>query len=120
MADKYAETFDKIQGEVPGFIAIALVDLETGMTLSTKSTRADFDLNVAGAFNAELVKQKQKTMKVLNLKSTLDDILLTLTDQLHIVKFVTPRTFVYMAADRAQTNLAVVRAAVTKHLPSLA
>jgi hypothetical protein len=118
--DKYPETFDKIQGEVPGFIAIALVDLETSMTRATKSTRADFDLNVAGAFNAELVKQKQKTMKALNLKSTLDDILLTLTDQLHIVKFVTPRTFVYMAADRAQTNLAVVRGAVTKHLASLA
>jgi hypothetical protein len=120
MADRYAETFEKIQGEVPGFIAITLVDLETGMTLSTKSTRADFDLNVAGAFNAELVKQKQMAMKALNLKSTLDDILLTLTDQLHMIKFVTSRTFVYMAADRAQTNLAVMRAAVSKHLVSLA
>jgi anthranilate/para-aminobenzoate synthase component I len=119
MADKYSETFDKIQGEVPGFIAIALVDLETGMTLATKSTRADFDLNVAGAFNAELVKQKQKTMKALNLKSTLEDILLTLTDQLHMIKFVTQKTFIYMAADRGQTNLAIVRSAVAKHLASL-
>jgi hypothetical protein len=120
MADKYAKTFDKIQGEVPGFIAIALVDMETGMTLSTKSTRTDFDLNVAGAFHAELVKQKQKTMKALDLRSTLDDILLTQTDQLHMIKFVTSRTFVYMAADRAQTNLAVVRKAVSKHIASLA
>ena len=120
MADRYAETFDKIQGEVPGFIAIALVDLETGMTMATKSTRPDFDLNVAGAFNSELIKQKQKTMKALNLKSTLEDILLTLTDQLHIIKFVTPKLFVYMAADKGQTNLAVVRSAVTKHLASLA
>lgn len=120
MTDRYQETFEKIQGEVPGFIAIALVDLETGMTLGTKSTRTDFDLNVAGAFNAELVKQKQKTMKALNLKSTLDDILLTLTDQLHIIKFVSPKTFVYMAADKAQTNLAVIRSAVSKHLSALA
>ena len=119
MADKYAETFDKIQGDVPGFIAISLVDLETGMSLGSKSTRADFDLNVASAFNAELVKQKQKTMKALNLKSSLEDILLTLSDQLHMIKFVTPKTFVYMAADRAQTNLAVVRSAVSKHMASL-
>lgn len=119
MADKYTETFEKIQAEVPGFIAIALVDLETGMTMAARSTRTDFDLAVAGAFNSELVKQKQKTMKALNLKSTLEDILLTLTDQLHIIKFVTPKTFVYMAADRAQTNLAVVRAAVSKHLVAL-
>lgn len=120
MADRHAEAFDRIQSEVPGFIAIALVDLDTGMTLSTKSTRADFDLTMAGAFNAEMVKQKQKTMKALNLKSTLDDILLTLTDQLHIIKFVTPQTFVYMAADKAQTNLAVIRSAVIKHLEALA
>jgi hypothetical protein len=120
MSDKYIEIFDKIQSEVPGFIAISLVDLETGMALGAKTTRADFDLNVASAFNAELIKQKQKTMKALNLKSTLEDILLTLTDQLHMIKFVTPKTFIYMAADRGQTNLAVVRAAVSKHLAALA
>lgn len=119
MADKYSGAFDKIQGEVPGFIAIALVDLETGMTLSTKSTRAEFDLNVASAFNAELVKQKLKTMKALNIKGALEDILLTLSEQLHIIKFVTPKTFVYMAAEKAQTNLAVIRSVISKHLPSL-
>ena len=120
MVDRCAETFDKIQAEVPGFIAIALVDLETGMTLSTKSTRSDFDLNVAGAFNAELVKQKQKTMKALNLKTALEDILLTLSDQLHIIKFVTPKTFIYMAADKAQTNLAIVRSVVSKYMSAMA
>ena len=119
MADRHAEAFSKIQSEVPGFIAIALVDLDTGMTLSTRSTRSDFDLTVAGAFNAEMVKQKQKTMKVLNLTSTLDDILLTLTDQLHIIKLVTPKTFVYVAADKSKTNLAVIRSAVVKYLEAL-
>jgi hypothetical protein len=117
-ADKYSETFDKIQGEIPGFIAASLVDLETGMTLSTKSTRPDFDLSVASAFNAELVKQKMKTMKALNLKGALEDILLTLSDQLHIIKFVTPKTFIYLAADKANSNLAIVRATVAKHAPS--
>ena len=120
MADKYSETFEKIQSEVPGFIAAALVDLDTGMTLGTKSTRADFDLSVAGAFNAELVKQKQKTMKALNLKSNLEDILLTLSDQLHIIKFVTPKTFIYLAADKAQSNLAIVRTTVSKYIGALA
>lgn len=119
MADKYSETFDKLQGEIPGFIAAALVDLETGMTLSTKSTRPDFDLSVASAFNSELVKQKLKTMKALNLKSSLEDILLTLSDQLHVIKFVTPKTFIYLAADKANSNLAIVRSVVAKYCPAL-
>jgi hypothetical protein len=119
-ADRYSETFDKIQSEIPGFIAASLVDLETGMTLSTKSSRPDFDLSVASAFNAELVKQKLKTMKALNLKSNLEDILLTLSDQLHMIKFVTPKTFVYLAADKANSNLAIVRATVAKHIAALA
>jgi predicted regulator of Ras-like GTPase activity (Roadblock/LC7/MglB family) len=120
MVDKYSDTFEKLQSEVPGFIAAALVDLDTGMTLGTRSTRPDFDLSVAGAFNAELLKQKQKTMKALNLKSGLEDVLLTLSDQVHIIKFVTPKTFLYLAADKAQSNLAIVRTAVSKYLGAMA
>jgi len=64
--------FERIQGDVPGFIAASLVDLESGMTLAVKSARPEFDLPAASAFNSEIVKQKFKTIKALNLKSTLE------------------------------------------------
>jgi hypothetical protein len=112
--------FDRIQSEVPGFIAASMVDLDSGMTLAVKSARADFDLAAASAFNSEIVKQKQKTIKALGLKSTLEDILLTLSDQIHFIKMVTPRTFMYLAADKGGTNLALVRSVVSKHAPTLA
>jgi hypothetical protein len=114
------ETFDKIETELGGFIACSLVDLESGMTLAVRSTRSEFDLAAASAYNSEMVKQKLKTIKALNLKSTLDDMLLTLSDQIHFIKMVTPRTFLYLAADKAGTNLALVRSAVLKHAAALA
>jgi hypothetical protein len=114
------ETFNQIEAELGGFIACSLVDLESGMTLAVRSTRGEFDLAAASAYNSEMVKQKLKTIKALNLKAPLDDMLLTLSDQIHFIKMVTPRTFLYLAADKAGTNLALVRSAVLKHAAALA
>jgi hypothetical protein len=110
------ESFEKIASEIPGFIAASLVDLESGMTLGTKTLRADFDLAAASAYNSEMVKQKQKIMRALSLKTTLEDMLITLGDQIHLIKMVSPTSFIYLAADRANSNIAIVRVAVNKHL----
>src|SRR5690349_5770341 len=50
------EAFERIAGEIPGFIAASLVDLESGMTLGTKTLRSDFDLAAASAHNSEMVE----------------------------------------------------------------
>jgi hypothetical protein len=113
------ETFAAVESEINGFIAVSLVDLESGMTLAVRSARNDFDLAAASAYNSEMVKLKMKTIKALNLKSTLEDMLLTLSDQIHLIKLVTPRTFLYLAADKGATNLAIVRSVVAKHAPKL-
>ncbi len=113
------EAFDKIAAEMSGFIAASLVDMESGLTLGTKSLRSDFDLGVASAYNSELVKQKLKIIRALNLKSTLEDMVLTLSDQIHVIKLVSPNVFLYLAADREATNLAIVRTAVNKHSATL-
>ncbi|MBL8946221.1 MAG: hypothetical protein JNK45_23860 [Myxococcales bacterium] len=114
------DIFDRIATDIPGFIAASLVDLDSGMTLGARSLRADFDLTAASAYNSEMVKQKLKIMKALNLNTTLEDMLLTLGDQIHLIKVVTPGTFVYLAADRSLSNLAIIRNAVNRHAPGLA
>jgi hypothetical protein len=114
------DTFERVASDVPGFIAASLVDLESGMTLGARTARSDFDLTAASAYNSEMVKQKLKIMRVLNLRTTLEDMLLTLGDQIHLIKVITPTTFVYLAADRANSNLAIVRNAVAKHTAALA
>jgi hypothetical protein len=110
------EAFEKIATEIPGFIAASLVDLESGMTLGSKTVRNDFDLAAASAYNSEMVKQKQKIMRALSLKTHLEDMLITLGDQIHLIKLVSPSTFIYLAADRGSTNLAIVRVAVNKNI----
>jgi len=110
------ETFDKIASEMPGYMAASLVDLESGMTLGLKSVRPDFDLAAASAYNSEMVKQKQKIMKALNLRTTLEDMLITLGDQIHVIRLVTPTTFIYLCVDRSQSNLAIVRNVLSKHV----
>jgi hypothetical protein len=114
------EAIAKIEADVAGVIASAAVDLESGMTLAAKSNRSEFDLTVASAYNSELVKQKLKIMRSLNLKAELEDMLLTLTDQFHLIKLLPDGgSFLYLAADRGATNLAILRNAVNKHCNSL-
>jgi hypothetical protein len=109
------ETVEKIAGEIPGYIAASLVDLESGMTLGLKSARPDFDLAAASAYNSEMVKQKMKIMKALSIRTTLEDMLITLGDQIHVIRMINPSTFIYLAVDRGQSNLAIVRNVLAKH-----
>jgi hypothetical protein len=114
------EFFGKIESDVNGVIAAAAVDLESGMTLAAKTNRQEFDLAAASAYNSELVKQKMKIMRTLNLKSSLEDMLITLSDQFHLIKFLPGGTsFLYLAVDRSGTNLAIMRNSVTKHVAAL-
>jgi hypothetical protein len=110
------DAFDKVANEMPGFMAASLVDLESGMTLGLKSVRPDFDLAAASAYNSEMVKQKLKIMRALNLKTTLDDMLITLGDQIHVIKMVGQAAFIYLVVDRSMSNLAIVRNVLTKHV----
>ena len=110
-----ADAFDHLATDIPGFIAASLVDMDSGMTLAVRSNRSDFDLAVASAYNSELVKQKMKIMKALSLKTNLEDMILTLGDQIHFIKIVSPTVFIYLAADRAAANIAIVRTVVNKY-----
>ncbi|HET9033572.1 MAG TPA: hypothetical protein VFN25_11765 [Dokdonella sp.] len=114
------DTIAAIEGDVSGVIATAIVDLESGMTLAAKTNRSDFDLTVASAYNSELVKQKFKIMKALKLNATLEDMVLTLSDQIHVIKLLPGGiSFLYLAADRSTTNLAILRNAILKHAMKL-
>ncbi len=118
--EEVASIIQEMANGVPGFIAAALVDLDSGITLGVFSLRSDFDLSTASAYNSEIVKQKQKVMAALQIDADLEDMTMTLSDQIHMIKLVTPSTFLYLAADRASANLAIVRNGIDKHVGALA
>ena len=114
------QTVQGIMDELPTLVAVAVVETETGMPLASHTNIADFDIETAAAYNTEVVKSKLKAIKALKLNQTLQDILLTLTDQLHLLKL-SPKgdQFVYLAVNARDTNLAQARQIMKAHTADL-
>ena len=97
--------------ELSGFIGACLVDSETGLMLASETSSVKFDLEAAGAANTEVVRAKNAAMKALGLNDAIEDILITLGTQFHLIRPLAnnPAVFVYVALDRAQSNLGLAR-----------
>ena len=95
---------------IKGALAASLIDWDSGMTLGMK-THGNFDIELASAGNSEVLKAKMATMKSLGLNSEIKDILITLSDQIHIITLVKdqPELCLYVAVDSASSNLALAR-----------
>ena len=97
-----------------GYIGSCLVDSDSGMVLSQDGGNSQFNMEIAGASNAEVVKAKRRAAQAIGLKDEIEDILITLGKQYHLVSPMRsrPSLFVYLALDRARANLAMARFAL--------
>ncbi|MFF4242265.1 hypothetical protein [Actinomadura geliboluensis] len=98
---------------IDGAIGAAVVDYNSGMALGHLGSSKTLDLEVAAAGNTEVVRAKFRTMEQLGLKEDIEDILISISSQYHVIRPVTGRKgkglFLYMALDRSRANLAMAR-----------
>ncbi|MEV1289273.1 hypothetical protein [Micromonospora sp. NPDC049679] len=107
------ETALKEALDIDGAIGVALVDYTSGMALGVAGGGKDFDLNVAAAGNTDVVRAKMRTMEMLHLDEVIEDILITLDTQYHLIRPLTARSgkglFLYLAVRKDRANLALAR-----------
>jgi len=98
---------------IEGAIGVALVDYTSGMSLGVVGGGKDLDLTVAAAGNTDVVRAKLRTLEMLGLKESIEDILITLDTQYHLIRLLTGRAgkglFLYVALNRSRANLAMAR-----------
>jgi hypothetical protein len=100
---------------IDGAIGAALVDYTSGMALGAVCVSKDLDLTVAAAGNTEVVRAKMRTMEMLNMNDGIEDILITLGRQYHLIRPLIGRgskakgLFLYLALDKERANLALAR-----------
>jgi hypothetical protein len=95
--------------EIDGYLAAALVDGDSGMMLAGDGTA--LNLEVAAAGNTEVLRAKRKVANALKLNDTIEDVLISLTKQYHMLRPLesNQKLFVYLVLDRAKSNLAMAR-----------
>ncbi|WP_405802312.1 hypothetical protein OG291_19890 [Streptomyces halstedii] len=98
---------------IEGATGVALVDYTSGMALGTLGGGKDFNLEIAAAGNTDVVRAKLRTMEHLGLKDEIEDILITLGTQYHMIRLLRARggngLFLYLVLDSGRANLAMAR-----------
>lgn len=102
------QTLDELL-TLDGAMCAAVVDSSSGMMLGAAGSGVD--LEVAAAGNTEVVRAKMKVMRALGLNDVIEDILITLGKQYHIIRPSSRKegVFVYYVLDKQRANLAMAR-----------
>lgn len=99
--------------EIEGAITVALVDYQSGMALATAGNSRALNLEIAAAGNTNVIRAKMQTIKDLALKDEIEDMLITLSTQYHLIRPCASDTgkglFIYLVLEKTRANLAMAR-----------
>ncbi|MEG0850369.1 hypothetical protein ACHRVK_01800 [Flavobacterium plurextorum] len=121
MSNDFLNVFlNEMKTNVNGFIAVSVTEIESGLSFGNLTVDPAFDPELAAAYNLEVVKAKLNAVKALNLNQDIEDILITLSNQIHVIDISPNKKFmIYLAADAQKANLGMTRAVLRKHKADL-
>lgn len=96
--------------DIAGFIGACLVDSDSGLMLVSEGG-GKIDLEAAAALNTQVVRASFSAMEMLGLNDRIEDILITMGNQIHIIRPLktSPAVFLYVALDKKVANLGMAR-----------
>ncbi|EIJ42567.1 hypothetical protein BegalDRAFT_1689 [Beggiatoa alba B18LD] len=97
--------------QLKGVIGVAIVDMESGMCLGMAVNQTDFDMELAAAGMTEVVKAELQLKELLRLSLPLEDMLITLDKQYHVMRLLQqhPTIFLYTVLHRDTGSLPLAR-----------
>lgn len=111
---------EELKQNVPGFIACAVIEIKSGISFFSLSVDPNFDPEIACVYNLEVAKAKIKAIKALGLDDEIQDILITLKKQIHIIDIVANGDYmIYIAVDSTNGNLGMTRSLLKKYKKSI-
>lgn len=105
---------------IEGALAACLGDWKSGMCMGfvgiNNPAFPNEKLELAVAGNTEVIKAKMKAAQLLDLKEDIEDILITLGSQYHLIRLAksVDGLFFYLVLDRTNSNLALARLKLTQ------
>ncbi|AXO81587.1 hypothetical protein DZC78_14720 [Olleya aquimaris] len=116
MSDFLNQFASELKENVSGYLAVTVTEIKSGISYYSDSISPDFDPELAAAFNLEVVKAKLKAIEVLNLDQSIDDILINITGQIHIIDISDDnKYFIYLAVDSTKSNLGMTKSLLNKY-----
>ncbi len=122
MSDFLKQFGEDLEKNVPGFIAVSVAEIQSGMSYFSLSVVSDFDPELASAFNLEVVKAKMNAISALGLKNQIvSDIMITLSSQIHIIDISDNNLYmIYLAVDSTKANLGMTKSILNKYKKEIA
>lgn len=107
----------KLNESIDGFIGAAIADSNLDMCLGARGGDGEIDFELAAISNSDVVRAKRRVIDSLNLDDEIEEILITLGEQYHLIRPLRGRThvFIYLALDRSRANLALARHSLSEY-----
>jgi hypothetical protein len=111
---------ENISKDMPGFVALSVIDVKSGNLYYSKNNNKNFNLEIASKFALEMIRAQLNANDFLKLNQSIDDITITLTNQFQFLKISKNNSyFIYLIADSTKANLTFTKAILNKQISEI-